>query len=219
MIVQGDPSTYFHVALNKLVKGYDFFDPPGVMELAPDRVSWLTPSVGGIQVRYLDISSLYAPATKAPLDESNPSLPLLYCFERLMLSDESRAIHGDRIAEDVRASVIDKSDKPFCIVGANSRPNVYAGIPEVVVEWVSIATVLSVRRYEDGGGSWVDFDASFKAFRRALCGVSCYKVFLNGVIMGEVTQTAFLDPVQYERRDGDVQVLHGGITFELTWQP
>lgn len=219
-ITNGDANTRYHLTLNKLVKGHEFIDPPGVMILAPDRISWLTPpDGGGNQIRYLDISSLYAPSTTAPFDESSPNLPLIFTFERCMLSDEFKEIHGERIAEDVRASVFSKEDNPFCVVGSVSRPNVFAGIPEIVVQWVSIVTVLSIRRYENGGGSWMDFEDSFKVFRRALCGICDYPVFLNGVIMGTVTQSSFLDPVRYENKDGDTQILHDGITLELTWEP
>lgn len=221
-VVDGNPNTYYHVALNKLVTGHVFADPPGIMELAPDRVSWLTPAVLDVQTRYLDISALYAPALVAPYDEASPSLPLIFCYNLLTASAEFKAIHGDppRLVEDVRANTVPKSDKPFCVISATSKPNVYAGVPEIVTEWRSMVTVLSVRRYENGAGSWVDFDASFKAMRRALCGVADYKVFLNSVIMGTVEQSMFLDEVKFERREtgDDVQTLHQGILFELAWQ-
>lgn len=160
-------------------------------------------------------------------DDIDPNLVARFAFQELMSSQKPvpgkgmtasalwKSIHGARLFEDVRAS--QGGDLPFAVVTVVPGKSVlFTGVPEIIGKMKSRLTVVSIRTYASGKGTWFDFDDSYKAMRAALTGINGLQVFNKaGDMIGEIYQAAYVDDVRLEHSDGDFQTLHHGIVIEV----
>jgi hypothetical protein len=132
-------------------------------------------------------------------------------------SEVWKSIHGERLYEESEASIA--TEYPHAVVICEpARVQVWTGIPHIVGRVVQVCEVLSIRQYAAGEGSMWDFSDSFKSMQVALLGVNDTSVMEgDGTPIGNVTQSRYITEVRDIRRDGDYEVVHHGLRYEITF--
>jgi len=148
-------------------------------------------------------------------------LVLRFAWQELGASDAFTDIfgYGTKTRLWQEHQVKSKPTYPFCVYRStldetiqwNLLPGAFVGKQR------SELTIDMVRVYEQGAGDWLDFNAAFKAVRAALDGIRCLEVKNGGGdVVGNIHQSLWVPPnSKRARSEGDKQVLHYGMKFEV----
>ncbi len=232
--------TYYHLALNKMVRGVEVFDPPGLMTLAPDRLHWLAPD----STPYLDISASIQPATLPNSNNINALCVWRFLFERLSNSEAFKEIHTGadgvfRLYEDLRVPPPETRKYPYCALTVQPyKPRLFTGEPEIIGDAVARVLIQSIWNFPSGNATrfsfiqhWVsnsterqanpDYDPNQtveRIIREACCGICGYPVRLDGVMIGYIEQSSFTRPIESESGDGTNKSVHTGCEILVQFQ-
>lgn len=150
------------------------------------------------------------------LDRIFPNLVLQFVKQQLFANIDWISIHEERLYEDVRFPT--KPEFPVGVITSATPSKIWlwtGSRREYIGKMRSQIRIYSVRQYENGAGTWMDFNDSFHALREALTGIGCLDVTYFGKSVGTVFQSRYLSTVQFVVQDDDVDTLYHGIAIEV----